>query len=394
MRITRDDLGARSRFKRQFVSVMVLTSGLILGQLATGQAEGTTGAAGAKAPYQATNGLSGKVTIAGSETMRPLVTRLAAGFSRIHPTVQFTVEGGGSSAAIREFVMGLSQQRRSDKARSGHEGAGRVSMVASSRPLTAGEIKAFTAQHGYEPVAVPVALDAVVLYVNPANPIEALSLEQVAAIFGEADSKKGPKITTWGQVGLGGEWENRKIRLYGRDKKSGTREFFVQHVLRGRAIDPDTLEQPGSATAILAIARDPNAIGYAGAGFQTTMVRMVPLAPKAGAPSVVPTSELVQRGTYPLTRYLYLYVDRDPVEGFDEILKEFLTFTNSATGQTIVTKAGVYPLPDKQLARNAALLRGETSTALGGGEQEDPRLAAATEEAVVVAHEGDTPKED
>ncbi|WP_455245032.1 PstS family phosphate ABC transporter substrate-binding protein [Petrachloros mirabilis] len=350
-------------------------------------------ASGNATHYQASNGLSGKVTIAGSDTMRPLMMRLAAEFSRLHPDVRFTIEGGGSSAAIREFVMGLSQQRRADKARSGHGGGGRVSLIASSRPLHSGEVKAFTAQHGHEPIGFPIAIDAVVLYVNPENPIEGLTLEQVAAIFAEESSKGKAKIRTWGELGLRGEWEHRKIRLYGRDKKSGTREFFEQHVLQGRAADSDILEQSGSATQILAIARDHNAIGYAGAGFQTNLVRLLGLAEEAGAPFVTPTTEMVQHGTYPLTRYLYLYVDKTPKAGLDPIIKELLTFANSSSGQAVVTKAGSYPLSAKQLARNAAFLRGDLATALADP-NEDPRLAAMNGNGGSDMSEGETPKED
>lgn len=369
----------------------LILAGLTFGQPANTQAE-TTGSSAA-IPYQASNGLSGKVTVAGSDTMRPLVMRLAAEFGRLHPDVRFTIEGGGSSAAIREFVMDLSQQRRADKARSGHAGGGRVSLIASSRSLKASEIKAFKAQHGYEPVGFPIAIDAVVLYVNPENPVEGLTLKEVAAVFGEESPKHGAKIKTWGELGLKGEWENRKIRLYGRDKKSGTREFFEQHVLAGRKSDSDTLEQTGPATEILAIARDPNAIGYAGAGFQTNLVRLVSLAKKDGEPFVTPTKEMVLQGTYPLTRYLFLYVDKDPKADLDPIVKEFLSFANSASGQAVVAKAGSYPLESKQLARNDAFLKGEAATALADP-KDDPRLAAMTGNGGSDTSEGETPQED
>lgn len=177
-----------------FTLLCVALAGLTLGQPAKTHAEST--ASSPARPYQVSNGLSGKVTVAGSDTMRPLVMRLAAEFGRLHPDVRFTIEGGGSSAAIREFVMNLSQQRRADKARSGHAGGGRVSLIASSRPLKPSEIKAFKAQHGYEPSGFPIAIDAVVLYVNPENPIEGLTLDQVAAIFGDESGKNAAKIKT------------------------------------------------------------------------------------------------------------------------------------------------------------------------------------------------------
>lgn len=366
---------------------------LFLAQTAIVQAEGTAAGTARPEPYEVANGLSGKLTIAGSDTMRPLVLRLAAEFSRIHPDVHFTVEGGGSSAAIREFIMGLSQQRRADKARTGHGGGGRVSLVASSRPLSSSEIKAFTAQHGHEPIGIPIAVDAVVLYVNPENPVQGLTLEQVAAIFGSNGTKEVKKISTWGQLGLKGEWENRNIHLYGRDKKSGTREFFVQHVLHGNPADADILEQQGSATEILAIARDRNAIGYAGAGFQTNLVRLVGLAAESGQPFVTPNTEMVRQGTYPLTRYLYLYIDKKPKDGLDPIIKEFLAFVNSDSGQAIVTKAGSYQLPEKTLARNVSILRGEPATSLGAA-QDDARLSAKNEDSTSEPTDGNASKEE
>ena len=391
MRTNQDSFRAKHPVRGFPTLVLLLMSALFFGQGVIAHGEETLAQSGTPSPYLAANGLSGNATIAGSDTMRPLVIRLAAEFSRLHPQVRFTVEGGGSSAAVREFVMDLSQQRRADKARSGHGGSGRVSLVASSRPLKSSEVKAFTAQHGHEPIGVPIAIDAVVLYVNPENPIEGLTLEQVAAIFGEKDTKGGSTIKIWGDLGLKGEWENRNIRLYGRDKKSGTREFFEQHVLHGRPVDSDVLEQGGSATEILAIARDPNAIGYAGAGFQTNLVRLVPLAKKDNEPFVTPTTDMVTHGTYPLTRYLYLYADKDPKEGFEPIVKEFLAFVNSPSGQSIVTKAGSYQLADKQLARNAALLSGQSPTAWGDT-KDDSRLATIHENIGDVSSE--TPKGD
>jgi len=392
MRTTKNCIRAKIRVSGILTLGISLLLGLILGQTAA-RAEGNSAGAGLPLPYRAASDLSGEVTVAGSDTMRPLVMRLAGEFSRLHPNVRFTVEGGGSSTAIREFVMGLSQQRRADKARSGHEGAGRVSLVASSRALSSGEVKAFASQHGHEPVGIPIAVDAVVLYINPQNPIQGLTLDQVAAIFGEGAPKGGTKITTWGQLGLTGEWEHRKIRMYGRDKKSGTREFFVQHVLHGGPEDSNILEQLGSATEILAIARDSHAIGYAGAGFQTTLVRLVALARKEGEPFVTPTTDMVKHGTYPLTRYLYLYVDKEPNEGIEPIVHEFLTFCNSAAGQAIVTKAGSYQLSDKQLARNAAFLKGESATAMGDA-KENTRLSVMNGIVEAETGAGQTPRED
>jgi phosphate transport system substrate-binding protein len=313
-------------------------------------------------PYQSVSPLSGTLTIAGSETMQPMMTKMATEFMRLHPNVTFAIEGEGSASAIREFVLGISLQRRGDKSREGHDGANRLQVLASSVPLTEKEVHAFVSRHGYEPLALPVAMDAVTIYVNVENPISGFTLEQIADIFG----KRGDgRVTTWGQVGLNTGWEKQAIHLYGRDEKSGTREFFVQRVLNGESLKSDIREQPGTASEILAIARDPLGIGYAGAGFNTSFVRAVPLAERFGSAFVPPSVESVADGTYPLRRLLYLYVDAgSKKDRLAPVLVDFLKFVNSREGQSVVVRAGFFPLTTAMAIKNKELLSGGSVAAL------------------------------
>lgn len=308
--------------------------------------------------------IKGQVTIAGSETMRPMVTKLAAEFMRQHPGVRFEIEGHGSTEGIREFALGLSLQRRGDKAREGHEGASTATVLASSRALTDQEVRAFVSHHGHEPLGFPVAIDAVTIYVNAENPIRGLTLDQVDAIFGST-RKRGfsEDITTWGQVGVKAGWDKQAIHLYGRNEKSGTREFFIQAVLQGGVLKEHIHEQPGTASEILAIARDPLGIGYAGTGFQTSLVRIVPVAEQAGLPFVAPSLEAVADGTYPLGRSLYLYVAKAVKDKLDPAIVEFLKFVNSREGQDTVARAGFFPLTSAMAAKNMDVLSGGSVTA-------------------------------
>ena len=303
--------------------------------------------------YAGDNGLSGKLSIAGSDTMRPLVAKLAAQFTAVHPAVQIAVEGTGSGSAVREFLLGISYQRRGDKVRGRGTtgGSTTVELLASSRQLTEDELSGFESNHGHRPLEVPIAMDAVAIYVHRDNPVQELAMEQVDAIFSK-DRKRGhAPITIWKQVGVQTALGDQSIRLYGRDKKSGTREFFKHVALKDGELKSELMEQPGSASEIIAIAQDPLAIGYAGVGFQVSAVRTVPVAAAAGQLAVQPSAEAVISGAYPLGRSLYLYV-KNQKDDMAPVVKEFLAFVNSRQGQETIARANFYPLPNTQVAKN------------------------------------------
>jgi phosphate transport system substrate-binding protein len=308
--------------------------------------------------YQPAPGIGGRVTIAGSDTMQPLMAKLAASFMAFQPKAKFGVEGRGSSESIREFMLDLSFQRRGDKAIGrGTEGTSSTSLLASSRPLTEQEVKGFVSHHGYEPIGIPIAMDAVAIYVHNDNPIGRLTLEQVDGMFSSTLKRaKGEHLATWGQVGLKDRWSEQPIHLYGRNKKSGTREFFRHVALVDGELHDDVQEQPGSASEILAIAQDSLAIGYAGVGFHSSMVRIVPLAAESEGAAILPSAETVSNGQYPLARPLYLYVNKNPDGKLDPVVGEFLKFVNSRQGQETVARANFYPLTAAQISKNLEVL--------------------------------------
>lgn len=305
-------------------------------------------------PYKNRNGLSGKLSIAGSDTMSPVMSKLAAQFISLHPGIQIAVENVGSNAAIREFQLGHSYQRRGDKVRGGGTGgSNQVELLASSRELTEEESRGFESNHGYRPIGIPIAMDAVAIYVHKDNPIQQLTLEEVDAIFGKEHKRGHSPIVNWGQVGISeGPLGQQSCHLYGRDRRSATRAFFKQTVLKGGELKEEVIEQPGSASEIIAIAQDPLGIGYAGVGFQIPSVRPVPIAAKAGDPGVLPSQESVLSGTYPLSRPLYLYVKNNPKGKLSPLVEEFLSFVNSQQGQQTVARANLYPLTGIQVTKN------------------------------------------
>ena len=137
--------------------------------------------------------------------------------------------------------------------------------------------KQFVEENGYEPIAIPVAVDAVAVYVHKDNPLPGLTLDQIDAMF-SSTRKRGAKaaLTRWGQLGLNDGWEQAPVQLYGRDRRSGTRAFFQEHALAGGDFVPTLHEEPGAASVILNLTRDQLGIGYSGLGLQSSMVRRCP----------------------------------------------------------------------------------------------------------------------
>ena len=310
--------------------------------------------------YAPVSTVSGHMTIAGSDTMQPILTKLALEFRRRHPDMKIAIQGSrnhGESTVqplIDALVNGQANSRRGDGKTSGHFGSNDVQVLASSRLLTTEEITEFTRRHGYEPTVVPIAQDAVAVYVHRDNPVQGLTLQQADAIFSATRKRGAPDdMTTWGQVGLSDSWQDAPIHLYGRDLRSrGTLPFFKHVVMLDGEFKPTVSLQPGSASVVLAISNDPLAIGYSGIGFQASLVRALPLAHTPYSPYVAPSREAVMSGTYPLIRPLYLYVNKDPDATLDPKILEFLKFVNSREGQTAVAETGVFPLSGKQVAEN------------------------------------------
>lgn len=278
--------------------------------------------------YQKSSGVSGNLSSVGSDTLNNLMTLWAEEFKREYPNVNIQVQGMGSSTAPPALTEGT------------------ANLGPMSRMMKAGEIEAFEKKHGYKPLAVPVAIDALAVFVNKDNPIKGLTIPQIDAIFsstrkcGAADN-----ITNWGQLGLEGAWADRNIQLYGRNSVSGTYGYFKENALCKGDFKSTVNEQPGSASVVQSIATSVNALGYSGIGYVTSGVRALPLARKEGAEFVAATPENAVSGKYPLGRFLYVYVNKHPNEPLDPMIREFFRMVLSKQGQEVVVKDGYIPLP-------------------------------------------------
>jgi len=278
--------------------------------------------------YQKSSGVSGNLSSVGSDTLANLMTLWAEEFKREYPNVNVQIQAAGSSTAPPALTEGTSN------------------LGPMSRLMKDQEIEAFETRHGYKPTPIAVAIDALAIFVNKDNPIDGLTLPQADAIFSSTRTCGALQdISTWGQLGLTGGWQSRGIQLYGRNSVSGTYGYFKEHALCKGDFKNTVNEQPGSASVVQSVSTSLNGVGYSGIGYTTSSVRAVPLSREAGKPFVEATPENAVAGTYPLARFLYVYVNKRPLQPLNPITSEFLTLVLSRQGQAVVVKDGYIPLP-------------------------------------------------
>lgn len=305
---------------------MLVVVALTLGGAALGTAETPTAVPESLPMYERVGGVAGNLSSVGSDTLNNLMTFWAEGFAKHYPNVKVQIEGKGSATAPPALIAGTAQ------------------LGPMSRSMKATESDAFEKKYGYKPTAIAVALDALGVYVNKDNPLQSLSIEQVDAIFSGTRNCGGPSnISNWSQLGLGGDWAHA-LSLYGRNSASGTYGYFKDNALCKGDFKDSVKEQPGSATVIEGVANDRSGIGYSGMGYRTASVRLLPLAALGSSTPVDATADNVYAGTYPLSRYLYVYVNKAPGQSLDPLVKQFLLYVLSQEGQEVVVKDGFIPL--------------------------------------------------
>ena len=292
--------------------------------------------------YERVSGVSGNVTSIGSDTLNNLMTLWAEEFAKFYPNVNIQIQGAGSSTAPTALTEGT------------------ANFGPMSRAMRDSEIQAFENRYGYKPLAIPVAVDLLAVYVNKDNPIEGMTLQQVDAVFSVgrrcgADAD----ITRWGQLGLGGQWANRDFTLYSRNAVSGTYGYFKNNALCGGDFKPSINEQPGSASVVQGVSESLNGIGYSGIGYITSSVRAIPLAANEGEPFAEPNGANAANGTYPLARFLYVYINKHPNRPLNTLEREFIRMVVSKEGQEVVARDGYVPIPNavsQQVLRDIGVL--------------------------------------
>ena len=284
--------------------------------------------------YAKATGVSGGLTVAGSETMKGLSHRWEGKLRELYPGLTIQVQGIGSETGPPALLEGKAQ------------------IAAMSRQMTKKEIEEFTKRHGYEPTEVPVAADALAVFVHRDNPISGMTLDELDAVFCK-EHRRGlnEDRISWSQFGLSGEWSEAAITLLGRNKASGTATFFREHACGNGDFKETIKTEAGSASVVVGIKKNRYAVGFSGIGYRTSSVKPIPLALAKEKPFIEPTFEATIDGSYPLRRLLYLYINKAPKAAMPPAVTEFVKFAVSQEGQHAVVQEGFFPLPTADLNR-------------------------------------------
>jgi phosphate transport system substrate-binding protein len=259
-------------------------------------------------------GASANITVKGSDTLVILAQKWAEVYMAKKPDVKIQVTGGGSGIGFAAL-----QNNATD-------------LADASRQIKAAEIAECIKTFGRRPTEYKVCLDGLTVYVNTENSVKDLTLEQLLLIF-------TGKIKNWKQVG----GNDAPITLYSRENSSGTYEFFKEHVLDGRDFAASAQTMPGTAALLQAVAKDKNGIGYGGAAYGAG-AKALAIKKTDSSPAIEPNEETVEKGTYPIWRYLYVYVN--PALDKGEIAS-YLNWVRSDEGQKVVKDVGYFPLPER-----------------------------------------------
>ena len=271
--------------------------------------------------YKATSAVSGSVKSIGSDTMNNLMTLWGEEFKAFYPSAQIEVEGKGSSTAPPALIEGQAQ------------------FGPMSRPMKSSEVDQFEKTFGYKPVALRTGIDALAVFVHKDCPLDEISINQLTEVY----SVKGRDMT-WGDLGVNDPaWKSRPVSMYGRNSASGTYGFFKSVALQGNDFKATVKEQPGSSAVVQGVATDKFAMGYSGVGYATADVKMLNVS-LDGDEAFGPEAEYANSGEYPLARFLYVYINADPIKGLDPLRAEFVKLIFSKQGQEVVLKDGYFPI--------------------------------------------------
>ena len=292
---------------------------------------------------EAAETVEGRLTSVGSDTASALVTRWADEFHAQHPRAWFQIQAQGSASAPNALIEGAAD------------------LGSMSRPMSASERARFRARYGYEPTRIVVAHDAIAVFVHPDNPLRRITLADLDAIFSDTHRCGATRgIRHWRDLEPDAEASlaAAPVLATGRSNSSGTWEMFRENALCGGDFRADVVAWPGNGAVVATVATNREAIGYAGIGYVNGLVSPLAIARGADEAGVAPDPDNVMTGRYPLSRDLYLYVNRRPGRALAELPQAFLAYALSDDGQAVARQEGFLPLGAQERdAQQQALLQ-------------------------------------
>jgi len=259
------------------------------------------------------------IRVEGSDTMVNIAQAWAEEYHEKHPDVSVQVLGGGSGVGIASLIDG------------------NCDLANTSRKMKPDEIDAARKRRGGEPKEIIVGKDALAIYVHKRNPLNSISKEELADLYGEEGT-----LTKWSELGVPeGTLGADVITRINRQSGSGTYSYFREAVLgKGKDLKLASVDANGSKDAVSLVSHTPSAIGYSGMGYGTDKVKTLKVSERRGEPGVAPTVENANNRSYPITRPLQIYVIGEPTGP----VKDYLDWILSPEGQKVVFDLGYVPV--------------------------------------------------
>lgn len=277
------------------------------------------------APYKAAGGLTGTITIGGSDSVDPAVQLWLTALHAVHPNVAVKSTAQGSESGFLCLLEGT------------------CTVGTMSREMSKAELSAFEGKFGYKPTRVVVAVGALAIFVHASNPLAGIALDQLDAIY--SMSRKGglkEPLTSWGQLGLGGDWAGRRITPYGRDEHSGTRAFFREKVMHKGDFRPNVNAMGDSQSVAESVSLDPTAIGYGAFNDANSLMKTLPVIMPGGL-RALPTYDAIMKGDYTLVRFYYLYLNKPTGRPLPPLTLAFLQYALSRKARPRSRRWGCSP---------------------------------------------------
>jgi phosphate transport system substrate-binding protein len=284
--------------------------------------------------------VQGTLKMTGSESIEPLALELMDEFKKFHPDAKLEYIAKGSGSGPKALMDGTAL------------------LAPMSREMTPEESAACEKKFGHPPTRVAIAIDALAVFVQANNPIKEVGLAQLDAVY--SSTRKGgyaKDVETWGDLGVAGALKGMRIEAMNRDAASGTRAFFRDAVLLKGDFKPGIKEVADQFSILESLSVNGAALGYGPLSFGSSLVKALPLVPYGAKHGVEPTEDNIRKGLYPLTRFFFIYMDKAPGKPLPALEEEFIVFTLSRQGQTMVSQFGSLTMPADLARLNRARIQ-------------------------------------
>ncbi|WP_161782391.1 PstS family phosphate ABC transporter substrate-binding protein [Methylobacter tundripaludum] len=272
--------------------------------------------------------VGGRLVVTGSVALSNLMTYWTQEFSERNPLITVTIADPGGNAGIEALINGTAE------------------IALTSAPINRKQEDAFEARFGYTPQVIPVAMDAVAVYVNDSNPLTRIALQDLDAIFSSTyRCGESQPIQTWGTLGVKGNLAKQRITVYGLTVATGATSLFREIALCGGDFIKDFQTLAGPEAVESALGSDFASIGFSSSAMRSAGIHALAIASHKGALAVAPTTDTIRSGQYPMSRTLSIAINRPKNQPLSPALQSFIDFVLSPEGQSVVTKAGYVSLP-------------------------------------------------